>query len=59
MVKRLKQVVKWVGQVGRSGDLYARMWHTMGWHLETLIFKTPIGRIQERMKGVPTKTRRA
>ena len=27
------------GEVGRSGDLYARLWHTMRWYLEGLILK--------------------
>lgn len=44
------------GQVGRSGDGYGRMYRTMGWYLQGLLFKTSIETIQERNKDVKTKT---
>jgi hypothetical protein len=47
------------GKVGRSGDLYARMWHTTKWWLQMKFFGKSIEKIQKDQKGKATKTRKS
>eukprot|EP00290_Baffinella_frigidus_P002117 CAMPEP_0180182576 /NCGR_PEP_ID=MMETSP0986-20121125/40742_1 /TAXON_ID=697907 /ORGANISM="non described non described, Strain CCMP2293" /LENGTH=423 /DNA_ID=CAMNT_0022135959 /DNA_START=32 /DNA_END=1303 /DNA_ORIENTATION=+ len=45
------------GKVGRSGDLYRRMFHTLQWYVQMKVFGTSIETIQKNMKGLKTKIR--